>query len=243
MPNWCNNEVLVVGEGTEVGNFGCRAGILEVNENSFTIQNDPMFNIANFVPEPNYDEVEVEPYFISIARKNLGDKLAEEALEKWKNDKVDTDNTRTGWWDWRIANWGIKWDIGNVHNVRFEEIEEYTNDDLLLVSLNFTFTSPWGPPMEGLETLSGYYPTLLFIIQYSEPGCDFAGEAVYNNGKTLSDDSRTCTPELNHMAEYYVGQDWDEVAERFATAKTVLQEKEMLHRTVQALVELAEEEE
>jgi hypothetical protein len=46
------------------------------------------FDFTKIFPEPDYDKTEVEPTF----RKEEGD-----------------DFRMPSWWDWRVQNWGTKW--------------------------------------------------------------------------------------------------------------------------------------
>lgn len=65
------------------------------------------------------------------------------------------------WYDWRIANWGTKWDVdGDI-------IHEDEN------SCEVVFDSAWSPPIEAYRSLEekGFSVRAL----YYEPGCDFAG--------------------------------------------------------------------
>ena len=71
------------------------------------------------------------------------------------------------WYDWNIANWGIKWDI-DLENVN--RVDEYT--------VTAAFESAWSPPIEAYKKLE----ELGFEVEafYNEPGIGFAGK--YSNG-------------------------------------------------------------
>ena len=49
----------------------------------------------------------------------------------------------------------------------------------------FTFESPWAPPLIAIERISKLYPSIKFSIGYHEPGMEFAGVNVYQNGECL----------------------------------------------------------
>lgn len=78
------------------------------------------------------------------------------------------------WYDWQVQNWGTKW--GPVDG-------ELDNDGRLF----YTFNTAWGPPMEAIATLSKRYPEALFTLAYDEPGMDFGGYAVLQDGKMRSE--------------------------------------------------------
>lgn len=72
------------------------------------------------------------------------------------------------WYDWRLSNWGVKWDFGCDQGQRAE-----IHDDSVAVS----FDSAWGPPIEFYKTME----SLGFVVEamYFEPGMRFCG--TYRN--------------------------------------------------------------
>jgi len=70
------------------------------------------------------------------------------------------------WYEWNVANWGTKWDVGDEHSVADKE----TN------TIHLSFESAWAPPTKAYETLQ----ELGFTVNatYYEPGMCFAG--VFN---------------------------------------------------------------
>lgn len=79
------------------------------------------------------------------------------------------------WYNWRVANWGTKWDIGKVE---LDIDEGY---------VNFNCETAWAPPTEALQKISAKYPTLTFEIFYEEPGMDFCGKSVFQNGEAIEE--------------------------------------------------------
>lgn len=75
------------------------------------------------------------------------------------------------WYDWKIANWGTKWDVGG------EECDspEYTDGD---TEATFHFDSAWSPPTEFFATLEdqGFEVDAMWY----EPGVGFCGQ--YSDG-------------------------------------------------------------
>lgn len=69
------------------------------------------------------------------------------------------------WYDWRVAHWGTKWDIGS------EEGAELVGDVLQL-----NFDSAWSPPCDAYARLE----ELGFAIEafYYEPGMAFCGSWI-----------------------------------------------------------------
>ena len=90
------------------------------------------------------------------------------------NAEVKSDNmTKFGyesWYDWSIAHWGTKWDVGAD-----TDIQDYTPGD---TEVFLYFDSAWAPPIAGMEQLeqAGFNVQLY----YWEPGMAFCG--MYQSG-------------------------------------------------------------
>jgi len=148
--------------------------------------------LQEFIPCPKelYDGVSPAP-----------DDIAEANLEKYG---------AKDWYDWRVDNWGTKWDI------EFDNVF-ITDNDTCLTS---TFDSAWSPPIEAYEKLSD----MGFKIEavYCEPGMSFAGEYTTHDGDycieyDFSDDNWRdgMSDELVAMleADYESWQEWNQEAE------------------------------
>ena len=85
---------------------------------------------------------------------------------------------REDWYDWRLANWGCKWDFGKT---------EYTADEECLWSVGekdteyegygmvtLRFETAWSPPIGWYEALNALDMTV--EAYYFEPGVGFCGQ-------------------------------------------------------------------
>jgi hypothetical protein len=91
--------------------------------------------------------------------------------------KTFTEETAGNWYDWRIENWGTKWDV-----------EASLDDDQLDLSvpqLVYSFSSAWAPPGQWVITISSQFPLLVFRLEYGESGCDFEGYLEVKNGEVI----------------------------------------------------------
>ena len=100
------------------------------------------FDFAKIVPEPDYDKIEVEPTF----------------------ENEDSDFCMPKWWDWRVQNWGTKWNSS--------ECEVTIMDD---EQVEYTFNTAWGPPEPIIHKLRELYPDVSITAFYDEPGMELAG--------------------------------------------------------------------
>ena len=104
------------------------------------------------MPEPDYEKTVVMPTYPHISG----------------NEPVPS---RQAWWDWRVQNWGVKWELNLEEG--FSDMYEDEN----YVSINFN--SAWCPPI-------GIYDKAVELgfeveAEYDEEGCDFCGR--YQDGK------------------------------------------------------------
>jgi hypothetical protein len=74
----------------------------------------------------------------------------------------DSDEGMTGWYWWRVNNWGTKWDI-SIHN--YDWVDDY--------EVRLGFDTAWSPPIAIYEAMQeqGIYVT----ASYYEPGMCFVG--------------------------------------------------------------------
>jgi hypothetical protein len=74
-------------------------------------------------------------------------------------------------YNWRVNNWGTKWD---AHDVVVDE----TSDR----GVDFRFDTAWAPPVEAVRELSRLFPDAVIGLAYDEPGMDFGGYEIYRGG-------------------------------------------------------------
>ena len=160
MPNWCSCELWISGPKESIIEF--RDMAKEKPSEKERVQ--PFLNkewplsalsLPNFVPMPKELEETDSP------SKDTNSELIA---------KYGADN----WYEWRIANWGIKWDVDAKKEDEWLEEED--------ASLLYQFDAPWGPPDKWLEKVAAMYPNLNFRLKYDEPGMAFMGVLIGING-------------------------------------------------------------
>ena len=115
MPNWCMNQFTVKHNDKEMLDKFCD-GVSKGN----------LFQ--TFIPMPDeLLETEAPKLFSEEERTDL--------IEKYGHDN---------WYSWRLANWGVKWDIGEG------AIVERLNDN----TAQGSFDTPWNPPIYAFEALT-----------------------------------------------------------------------------------------
>lgn len=136
MPNWCANVVKISHDDS--------AMIDRIIQAKHDL-------LQEFLPCP-------KPLLRTIAGHH-SDKRKQRRLERNEKRNIQRYGV-ANWYDWRIANWGTKWDI----EAEIEEGDGY---------ITLSFDSAWSPPLEAYSALN----EMGFAIKayYYEPGMNFAG--------------------------------------------------------------------
>ena len=111
-----------------------------------------------------------DPYMVQRAADawNRGEFLSDFIPEPKYIEPSEGGGQMPDWWHWRIANWGVKWDLGKG---KYNEEAEVQNG-----SFSVGFESPWSPPVEAYKKLV----EMGFKIEayYFEGGIGFCGQYV-----------------------------------------------------------------
>lgn len=145
MPNWCNNVVRIKHENPKM--------IEQVRE---AFAKGELLH--SFMPCP-------QELLDTVAGYPGEDKEAEHEAQKARNIEL---YGHKDWYDWQIANWGTKWDIGGDGSV--VDIEG---------GLELAFDSAWSPPCDAYQTLVDKFGFEIEAFYY-EPGMAFVGK--WDNG-------------------------------------------------------------
>lgn len=176
MPNWCNNHVVLEHDDPLM---------IARAMNAFTRGE----LLQEFIPCP-------AELLDSKSSQYGGPQAAEfDALREANKVKFGFAN----WYDWRLANWGTKWDVGG-NNCTCYDVDN---------TLHLEFDSAWAPPTSAYPALEelGFRVRAFFF----EPGMDFAG--LYEEGNEYS---MTVEDALN--ADF--GQELDEIFQIRAQQET-----------------------
>ena len=174
MPNWCNNSITLrhkdsamVQRAQEALDRG------QLLQEFFPCPQDLIDTVAGF---PGEDE-----------------RAAHEAQEKRNLELYGHKN----WYDWNVANWGTKWDVGG--DGQTDRIDPNT--------LQASFDSAWAPPCPAYEKLAA----LGFEIEayYNEPGMAFCGK-VTADGDDFFDDYYEYSGETSETVRDVIGAELDD---------------------------------
>ena len=166
MPNHCFNRVSFYSDNEE--------HIKELYE-IFESGTNPYVDKTVFgqiIPEPNWAEIPlnaetVQEYKWDKPRGEVGELPYNHVDEKspfmnglrFKSTNKQDDR----WYNWRVANWGTKWDC---YDLSIDEDEQ---------ELNLEFNTAWSPPEEICHALKEKFEDADIQWFYDEPGMEFAG--------------------------------------------------------------------
>ena len=194
MPNWCSNHITV--RGTDPVAIKRLADAFDAGEFCGTV-----------VPMPEE---------LNITSGRLGDGAEQRELEA----KTAANLEKYGfanWYDFNVAKWGTKWEIGG--NGDTAEIE----DDGL--SFSATFESAWSPPTgvcealveQGFEVTLYYYESGMGFVGKWEDGFDdyyeFSGENSTTVRAAIGDELDDMFGISESMAEYEAENEEEELTE------------------------------
>ena len=182
MPNWCQNEVSIYGDKEDIEKL--KAEVFTVDE--VTKQSYLDFNkvvpmpkeLEDSVSPPNVvsdefirmrDLLKANPSIQSIwvnGRQIKDDGWSEKFITESQSEILKKTYGADNWFDWRVTNWGTKWDIGG------DSIDFYDEDD---DRIELHFDTAWSPPDEIYQALRDKYEDIEITWFYREDGMQFAG--------------------------------------------------------------------
>lgn len=175
MPNWCSNTITLKHKDSAQIDRAYRA-----------LQNETFLN--EFLPVPPFRSLDHEP--------GLSDSEVENKRTAVDQENLDLYGAKD-WYDWCVANWGTKWDVGDEDST--ERVDANT--------IQASFDSAWAPPCQAYE----YLVSLGFEITayYEEPGMAFCGKWT-GDANGFEDDYREYDGESSRTVREVIGEELDD---------------------------------
>jgi hypothetical protein len=186
MPNWCTNRLQVTGDKHELNKF--KEQTLVKSDNSDTID----FTMELLHPTPKELLEQTSPAMWRGEADDIEGKLAfENTLEELKQKYGHTD-----WYNWRVVNWGTKWDVAESC-ICDDEDEIFSVD----------YDTAWAPNNAWVNYIAKKFPTLEFRLSYEEPGMDFCGVYIVKGEyEELNESELEYIDPENNRQVYYDGE-------------------------------------
>jgi hypothetical protein len=194
MPNWCENKLDVSGNEIDVQKF-----------KELTLVKDDVGNGLHFTMEilsttPSELLEQTSPNTWRGEETDIAGKLEfEKKIEELKQKYGHTD-----WYDWRVKNWGTKWDAAESYILDDE-------DEFFSIEYN----TAWGPNIEWVRYVAKQFTELTFTLWFQEPGMGFCG--VY---EVTDEDEDLCEGDLEWVDEDGRKVEYDGELERYKYSDT-----------------------
>lgn len=169
MPNWVSNCVYIKNNGPEFEEIKTLFEAAAAKNDSLFQSIKPMpeelLKSANFLERIFFKGLSSEEVFGSKKISEEESLLLKEKYSKYKfGDEELKEHTKNfelfgvkDWYEWRVLNWGCKWDATDLEILTFDADE-----------ISIGFETPWDWPSEIYKTLSATYPnTPILIYAYS----------------------------------------------------------------------------
>ena len=162
MPNWCVNNLTVIVDQDE------HAELYEslTTGPEFGLPEKPILTFSKIVPEPNYKAIEHEH-------------------ELREDPNVIELSGMPYWYDWRVNNWGTKWDAHDAPVYIAPSAGPLEDGTHPPVVMTCNFQTAWGPPVEFVTRASEKFPNAVWVLSYDEPGMDFGGYVMLKAGEEI----------------------------------------------------------
>ena len=191
MPNWCSNHITV--RGTTQAEIKRLADAFDNGEFCGTV-----------VPMPEE---------LNITSGSLGDPVAQAELEAKSAANLEKYGF-ANWYDFNVAKWGTKWEIGGNGDIAEIEVDG--------LSFSASFESAWSPPVgvcealaeQGFDVTLYYYEPGMGFVGKWEDGCDdyyeYAGEDSKSIRGAIGDELDDMFGISESMAEYEADNEEEE---------------------------------
>ena len=153
MPNWCDNQVTIMGPNSVIDQ------IEKIVKDDDSHENTGLLN--DFHPMPKQLEGTTSP-------SSSADK-PQPMVEGFDC-----------WYDWRVEKWSTKWEVCEFYGVDRQHHEAGKSGMSLTSTITFGFSSAWAPPIGAYEQFLVDNEDCSLKAYYYEGGCDFMGE--WDNG-------------------------------------------------------------
>ena len=179
MPNWCSNEVTVYANSREDLRrlLAMATEPVEGDDNSDDSKDESLFRMESILTTPRE--------IMNNSRIDNGSDQLNRAIAGDTSYKYDN------WYDWRVANWGTKWDMSDV---QLDTIVPTGEEIGKQYSFNLFYQTAWSPNIEFWKYVCKMAP---FIVEmrYIEEGMGYIGETTISKD-SVDDYSINITTEM-----------------------------------------------
>ena len=159
MPNWCNNNISITGPNSVIDKI---EKIVKEEENT------------DLSSKEKGETPGLLQFMAPMPKELDGTTAPSSSADKPQPMVEGFDN----WYDWRVENWGTKWELCEFYGVDRQYHSEQNEGES---TITFGFDSAWSPPINAYEQFLRDNEDCSLKAWYYEGGCDFMGE--WDNGQ------------------------------------------------------------
>jgi len=168
MPNWNENHVEITGSNEEVKRF------IELMTDKFDYNRiipmpeelDGYSCPVQIISQEEYEQQEEEyKKWLKMPDDKKEPRFFTRGMTQEMSDHFKKEYGYDNWYDWAIANWGVKWNT-SPDSVTFDSGDTWGR---------WEFLSPWGPPELVCKKLRELFPNVEITWFYQEPGMQISG--------------------------------------------------------------------
>jgi len=168
MPNWCDGDITIYGSREDLEKLVAQGqqGTRQVGEGWYSEKRE----YKTFQKKPNNFSFE--------------------------NFLPTPEDIGEGWYDWRVANWGTKWDLDQDNTVVTPITKSNDPSKIGDYEVGIGLQTAWSPALDVFEKISAEYPDLHIEYRYIEEGMSFFGMTHFHNGEADEDTRKITTEDL-----------------------------------------------
>ena len=102
------------------------------------------------------------------------------------------------WYNWRVKNWGTKW---NTYNHGSDEFD-FFKVDIGMAEAHLIYHTAWTPPSNFLEKVSRMFPDLVFVNRAADDGGGFLVVETFENGEYTEEEFEWDSEEGEELKEF-----------------------------------------
>ena len=160
MPNWCDNQITITGPNSVIDKIEKIVKEEENTDLSSKEKGETPGLLQFMAPMPKeLLDTEAGPIAKTKAEKNA---------RQSRKLEFGAEN----WYDWRVNNWGTKWEVHEFYGVDRQYLTEQNEGES---TISFAFSSAWAPPIGAYEKFLENNSNCFIRAYYYEGGCDFMG--------------------------------------------------------------------
>lgn len=160
--------------------------IIAPNKNKLTIVCKKL-GLKNEIPQVNFGSIVPEP----------------------RDLEEDEDTVMPGWYNWRVSNWGTKWDVGDINelDITYDEIAGQSSGWTTYPRVRVQFVTAWSPPTPFTMALSEKYPDCVILLEFEEGGVGYEGELLVKGGEVEYEAERDMKPDFDYLVGDLIGKE------------------------------------